>query len=281
MKFKLYREYGALNSKPVFDAVEQGLKTLGHEISNDNDAIPVIWSVLWSGRMTNNQTIYNQCRASGKPILIIEVGNLKRNITWRVCLNHINGLGEFGNDSDTDLDRPRKLGLHLAPAQEKRRGEILIACQHEQSLQWEGMPTMRVWCENIINTIKQQTSRRIVVRPHPRSLFSLNLPNVVCERPQKVQNTYDDFDIFYNYHCVINYNSGPAVRAAIEGVPVICDQSSLASELSSNLSQIDNVYLPDRENWFIKLCHTEWTLDEIKQGIPFQRVLPEISKKTI
>ena len=29
MRFKLYREYGALNSPPVFDAVEQGLKQLG------------------------------------------------------------------------------------------------------------------------------------------------------------------------------------------------------------------------------------------------------------
>ena len=280
MKFKLYREYGALNSKPIFDAVEQGLTFLGCEISNDLDAIPVIWSVLWSGRMSSNRKIYEHCRDTGKPILIIEVGNLKRNITWRVCLNHINGQGEFGNNTNMDLLRPRKLGIHLSPVQENRRGEILIACQHEQSLQWEGMPTMKVWCETIIEKIKQQTNRRIIVRPHPRSLFSLHLPNVICERPQKVKNTYDDFDIFYNYHCVINYNSGPAVQAAIAGVPVICDQSSLAGELSANLSQIENVQLPDRENWFLKLCHTEWTVDEIKQGIPFQRLLPEISKKS-
>lgn len=279
MRFRLYREYGALNSKPIFDAFEQGVRALGHEISNSPDAIPVIWSVLWAGRMANNKKIYDQCKANGTPIVIIEVGNLKRNVTWRICLDHINGLGEFGNSIELDLNRPKKLGVVLSPIQEKRRGEILIACQHEQSLQWEGMPTMKQWCESVIEKIKSQTNKRIVVRPHPRSLFSLHLPNVLCERPQKLPNTYDDFDIFYNYHCVINYNSGPAVQAAILGVPVVCDQSSLAGELSSSLDQIENPQLPDREEWFLKLCHTEWTVDEICQGLPLQRLLPEISKK--
>jgi hypothetical protein len=110
-------------------------------------------------------------------------------------------------------------------------------------------------------------------------LFSVVGPNVIVERPKRIPNTYDDFDIFYNYHCVINYNSGPAVHAAINGVPIICDSSSLASPVSSSLDQIENLQLPDREEWFLKLCHTEWTVEEIKQGLPLQRLIPEISKK--
>jgi hypothetical protein len=34
--------------------------------------------------------------------------------------------------------------------------------------------------------------------------------------------------------------------------------------------------LPDREDWFLKLCHTEWTVSEIAQGIPMQRLMPLI-----
>ena len=46
MRFRLYREYGAQNSRPVFDALEEGLKALGHEIVSNSEDIPVIWSVL-------------------------------------------------------------------------------------------------------------------------------------------------------------------------------------------------------------------------------------------
>jgi hypothetical protein len=279
MRFKLYREHGALNSVPVFNAFEQGLRTLGHTIVEKDEDVAVIWSVLWHGRMIANQQIYEHCLQKNKPIIIIEVGNLKRNITWRIGLNHINRLGNFGNNDQLDLARPKKLGVDLKPTQLTRRGEIFLATQHERSLQWQGMPTMRAWTENIIAEIKKHTSRRIIVRPHPRSPFPVKIPGVLIDTPQRVPNTYDEFNIFYNYHCVINHNSGPAVQAAIEGVPIICDLSSLAGELSEKLENIENPILPDRNEWFLKLCHTEWTIDEIAQGIPLQRLIPEILKQ--
>jgi hypothetical protein len=208
--------------------------------------------------------------------MIIEVGNLKRGETWRLSLNHINNLGSFGNDKNLDHSRPQQLGLKLQPVSDIRRGEILIATQHERSLQWAGMPTMRAWTETTVREIKKYTGRRIIVRPHPRSPFPVKIPGVVLDSPRRVPNTYDDYNIFYNYHCVVNYNSGPAVQAAIQGVPVICDSSSLAGELSSKLENIENAVLPDRSDWFLKLCHTEWTVDEISQGIPLQRLIPNI-----
>lgn len=272
MRFKLYREYGALNSPPVFSALEEGLISQGHSIVNENEDIAVIWSVLWAGRMRPNKAIYEKCKESGKAILIIEVGNLKRGVTWRLSLNNINNLGLFGNDKNLDHDRPHKLGIQLKPTPSKRRGEILIACQHQESLQWEGMPLMKDWVADLIHKIKSYTHRRIIVRYHPRSSFPFNMSGIIVERPRQIQGTYDDFDIFYNYHCVINHNSGPAIQAALNGIPILCDNSSLASSLSIKLSEIDKPYLNDRTEWLVKLSHTEWTLDEIKQGIPISRL---------
>jgi hypothetical protein len=272
MRFRLYREYGALNSPPVFDAIEHGLRQQGHEIVTDNEDVAVIWSVLWSGRMRQNKLIYDKCQQTGTPILIIEVGNLKRGETWRISLDHINNLGKFGNDINLDPSRPEKLGVKLQPILTARRGEILIACQHQESLQWQGMPAMKDWVADTIEKIKQHTHRRIRVRYHPRSSFPFKQSGVEVERPILVPNTYDSFDIFYNYHCVINHNSGPAVQAAMHGVPVLCDPSSLAADLSIKWSELDNPYVPDRSEWFIKLCHTEWTVDEIHQGTPISRL---------
>jgi hypothetical protein len=253
--------------------------SLGHEIVTDHEDVSVIWSVLWAGKMTSNQKIYQQCIQNKKPILIIEVGNLNRGHSWRLSLNHINGQGIFANTDNLDLDRPKILEVNLKPVVHQRRPHILIAAQHERSLQWQGMPSMRQWCESIIEQIQSKTSRKIVVRPHPRSPFSLQIPNVTVEHPQKIINTYDDFNISYNYHCVVNHNSGPAVQAAINGIPVLCDSSSLAGELSTNWENLENPSLPDREEWFLKLCHTEWTVPEIEQGIPLQRLLPEIQRQ--
>jgi len=272
MRFRLYREHGALNSVPVFNAFEQGLKSLGHEIVNSNEDVAVIWSVLWQGRMAGNQPIYQKCRAEGKPIVIIEVGNLIRNVTWRISLNHINSLGEFGNNQNLDLARPEKLGIVLKDLANSRRDEILIACQHQASLQWQGQVPMAKWAQDMVYKIRQFSQRKIVIRPHPRSPFYLDVPGASIERPNKLPGSYDNFDINYNYHCVVNYNSGPAVQAAINGIPVVCDTSSLAYPVSEKLENIENPILPDRNEWFLKLCHTEWTVSEIAQGLPIHRL---------
>ena len=270
MRFRLYREYGALNSRPVFDAFEQGLKTLGHTVVAADEDVSVIWSILWSGRMLPNRKIYHEAIKNNKPIIIIEVGNLLRNNTWRVGLNHINGLGIFGNDVNLDNSRPTKLGIQLQPERSTRRKEILIAAQHQQSLQWEDQKPMAEWVHLTVNQIKQYSDRPIVVRSHPRS--RLIVPGINVEVPQMIPNTYDSFDFDHSYHCVINHNSGPTVQAAVQGIPVICDQSGLAYPVSSTFNQIESIALPNREEWFLKLCHTEWTVSEIAQGIPLKRL---------
>ena len=55
MKFRLWKEYGAKNSTPVFKAFENSLVKNGHTVST-SDSIKdsdyhVIWSVLFNGRM--------------------------------------------------------------------------------------------------------------------------------------------------------------------------------------------------------------------------------------
>jgi hypothetical protein len=60
---------------------------------------------------------------------------------------------------------------------------------------------------------------------------------------------------------------------------MICDQSSLAFPMSEKWENLENPQLPDREEWFLKLCHTEWTVDEIIQGIPLKRLENHLEEK--
>jgi len=282
MKFKIFREHGALNSPEVFDAFEKGLIAAGHQVVKDGEDVGVIWSVLWNGRMAPNQQIYERYRKYNIPVIIIEVGNLKRNKTWRICLNHINGLGVFGNDTDLDTDRPNKLGIKLKPLNTNRKQSILIATQHNKSLQWVGMPSMDIWLTRLIDGIRERTDMPIYIRPHPRSPMpgiEHEFKNVYRQTPQKINGTYDDFDIGYDYHVVINHNSGVPIHAAIAGTPVICDESSLAYPVSDNIENILNPTLPERDDWLIRLTHTEWTLGEISKGIPIKRLESLIKKQ--
>lgn len=277
MKFRLYTENGSLNSKPVFEAASQGLKKLGYSLVDQNEDISVIWSVLWNGRMSANKQIYEKSLREKRPILILEVGNLIRNHTWRVSLNNVNALGFFGNDTDLDINRPSTLKLSIKPINEQRKEHILIACQHERSLQWQGNPSTAIWINDTVNQLRKYTDRPIVIRPHPRArIDTIKLDNVRTEKPIKILNSYDDFDINYNCHTVLNHNSGPSIQAIINGTPTVCDQTSLAYPLSTKIENIETPMIPDRHDWFVKLCHTEWTIDEIKNGIPLKRVLQNI-----
>lgn len=281
--FKLYQEFGALNSPSIFDALRRGILSTGNNVVDRDEDVSVIWSVLWNGRMIGNRDVYLNAIRERKPILIIEVGNLIRGQTWRLSLNNVNRLGYFGNGQDLDQSRPNKLNLKLIEDNKHRNSEILIAGQHEVSLQWEGQPSTNQWLSNTVNELRKYTTRPIKFRPHPRARYNRNIqiPGVTVEIPRKILNSYDDFDIKYNYHCVINHNSGPAVHAAINGTPVISDSSSLAYPVSGKIQDIEEISLPDRTSWFVELCHTEWTVDEIIKGIPILRLLPEIERQLV
>lgn len=279
IKFKLFRVYGALNSVPVFDAFEQGVKKIGHEVVEKREDVVVIWSVLWQGRMIGNRRVYLDARLQNKPVVVIEVGTLLRNHTWKISVNHVNRKGFFGNKENLDSARASKLGLLLQPYNEHRRKEILIATQRQESLQWQDQPAVEDWVNDLVTKIKTFTDRPVAVRPHPRYMFKKPVTGVRVERPRHVADTYDEFDIKYDYHCVINFNSGPSIQAAVKGTPIICDTSSLAAPLSNTIENIENLNFPERKDWFLELCHTEWTVDEISQGIPLERILPAIIKQ--
>lgn len=279
MKVKLYKEYGALNSGPVFAALEQGFKRLGCTMVDNAADIDVIWSVLWQGRMRANKNVYDLAKSQGRPVLIIEVGNFFRGRTWRLSFDNINGLGSFANHKNLDFDRAKKLGISLRPEATNRKKEILIIGQHHNSLQWSNKNSMAEWATRTVEQIREHTDRPIILRPHPRNPFSINIPGIKLEHPKQIPGTYDDFNFDPFYHCVINFNSGPAVRAGIEGVPVITDTSSLAYPISSSLASIENPQLSDRQEWFLKLCHTEWTIPELQQGVPQQRLIEFLAEK--
>lgn len=281
MKLSIFPQYGALNSRPIFDAFATGARKYGHEVvENDQTAdMFVIWSVLWSGRMKNNQNLWNLAKKTGKKIIVLEVGGLHRGQTWRVGLNHINNLGTFYHSEIFDRSRPQKLGIFLKSRQTTGKN-ILICGQHHMSEQWSRRPPPETWLRQTVNTIKKYSDRPIVFRPHPRDTVwvkNIGKLDINVSMPNKVLGTYDDFNHatdFKDAWCVVNPCSNTGIQAAIAGIPIFTDSDSLAYEVSNkNFDKLDNPDLPDRAEWLVKLSHTEWTIQELLEGFPQSQIL--------
>lgn len=278
MKLAYFPNQCALNARPVMDAFLTSCEAAGAAVVTNSmsaDAA-VIWSQLWAGRMRDNRGVWDHYRSQGKPIIVLEVGALKRNVTWRVMLNGKHCPLQSQNNSH----RADSLGLSARPW--RLGGEhILIALQRNDSNLWQGMAPTSQWVQQTVAALQSVTDKKIVVRSHPRQ--PIRLPGIQVQQPVSIPGTYDDFDFVQsleNVYAVVNHNSSSAVQAILNGIPAVVSTTSIAAPVAAtDLSCINNLIRPDRQQWINDLAWSEWTVEEIAQGIPLQ--LLNISKTSI
>ena len=288
MKIEIWPQHGPLNSKPIFDAFIKSLQNAGEQLyinkRADNADVAVIWSVLWRGRMEQYKKIWDRYRSQGKPVIVLEVGGLRRNKSFKIGINGINRDADFANQ-DYDDKRWPIFEHELRPW--NPTGELIVICgQHDTSEQWKGLPRMSDWIRQQINEIRKYTSRPILVRPHPRNQIDFDetkFNNVKIRLPKRDFRTYDDTDFkatLGRTWAVINHSSNPAMEAVIRGIPVFVSESSLCHEVGNNhLYDINKPAMPNRMNWANKLAYTEWFEDEIEQGIPWDRIKKRLEER--
>lgn len=278
MRVAYFPNFCAQNSGPVLQAMLTSLRQAGHQtIENSYDCdMAIIWSVLWSGRMSGNQEVWTRYRDAGRRVIVADVGALYRGETWKIALDSITSTGYYGHTENLDWDRPRRLGISLA-INLNRNPRIVIAAQHARSLQVDDLPSIEEWITEQVRRLRTVTDRPIVVRPHPRSRLKadqlVHLPSdVVIEQPERVPNTYDSYNLAFDCHALVNYNSGPGIQAALAGTRPLVHVSSLAYPVGIELDDIERAYDVDRDQWLVEICHTEYTVKEIEQGLWIKRL---------
>ena len=279
MRVSLFTEYGALNSAPIFSAFAEGCDE--EIVYNDMDAdVAVIWSVLFAGRMAGNKKVWDHFKKRDRPIIVLEVGALKRNETWKVGIGGINNHANFGNRENFIQGRWDKFGIELKPYIEDGQF-ITIPTQRADSHQWSGMPATSVWLGNAIENIRKFSKRDIVIRPHPRdgltdyNQISRDNAGVYFDIPERtgVGDAVNFDDILSRSWLVVNHSSGPGIQAAFNGTHIFTGTASMAYPLSvRSWDNIENPPRVDRARWVKELAHTEWWVDEIAEGIPWKRL---------
>lgn len=261
------------NAKEVYPQLLEAIGATDTVVENSMDAdAALIWSVLWYGKMSANKRIWDHYRAQNKPVIVIEVGGLIRNTTWKLGINGINRDAEFALEEYMPDDRVKKLGIILQPW--RQEGEYVLVCgQHGHSEQWRNMPDMDTYYRNTISEIRRVTDKPIVVRSHPRYRESLHWScdmqwykdqGVTWNIPKHVQQTYDSFDLEHmlkHTHFTVSHSSNAGITSIIHGVPAVVSESSLAWDVSTKMDSW--LSKPERRNWLNKLCYIEWYADEI------------------
>ena len=287
MKINVFKKFGPLNSAPVFDAFIKSLQASGEKVlinASEKCDVAVIWSVLWQGRMRNYKPVWDQYNKMGKPIICLEVGGIKRNVTWKIGINGVNREADFANQS-VDEDRWQKFNIKLKPWQQT--GDNIIICgQQGASHQWRNNPSMIAYFNQQIAEIRKHTNKPIILRPHPRNHVSIDCSkfnDVKIVGPKRDNKTYDDTnlqDIFDSAWALVNYSSNPAMQSVFNGIPVFVSPASLCYDVGNNkLANINNPVMPDRQQWANKLSYTEWWIDEIAKGLPWNRIKKRLEQK--
>ena len=263
MKLEIWTEHGPQNSKPIFNAFIKSLEDAGETIvlnRSVNADVVVIWSVLWRGRMERYKHIWDDYRKLGKPVIVIEVGGLRRNESFKIGINGINRKADFANQEFDDKRWP--LFKHNFKPWNPT-GDIIVICgQHDASEQWKGLPRMGRWIQQQIKEIRQYTTRPILVRPHPRNNIDFqesNFDNVKVRHPKRDFRTYDDTDFKATLErtwAVVNHDVG-----------------------NIHLRDINTPAMPNRHTWAHKLAYTEWFEHEIEQGLPWKRIKKRLEEK--
>jgi len=187
--------------------------------------------------------------------------------------------GEYCNSQPT-LNRWEKiskdLNLSLKPWSTNKE-TILICCQRDGGWSMDGQQLMP-WLVKTIMEIKKYSDRKIVVRFHPGDRRSSNHKSSLLK--YKLQNVFvtDNASIFTDFeiaHVVVNYNSSPAVAAAIEGIPVFVldpERSQAKDIANTDISKIENPILYDRNMWIQKLAQMHWTSNELIDGTAWRHL---------
>ena len=262
------------NSKLVYPQLTEAISNTDTLVaSNMNADAALIWSVLWFGQMGKNKQIWDHYRSQGKPVIVIEVGGLIRNETWKLGINGINRNADFALDVGVNPDRVKKLGVELQPWVIDDKPYILICGQHAHSQQWVDMPDMETYFRETVTQVREYSDKPIVLRSHPRFRENLHFPvkdvewfkqqNCEWNIAKQVQQTYDSFDLenqLKETHFTVSYSSNAGINSVIQGIPSVVSEHSLAYGVSSTFSDLR---YPDREDWLVDMCNIEWFADEI------------------
>jgi hypothetical protein len=200
-------------------------------------------------------------RKRGLDVIVLETGYINRgdgeSNHYAAGYNGLNGRADFRN-ADSPGDRAEKLKVVLQPW--RQGGEHILLCGQ---VPWDASVdhiSFNAWLSMKREAIGRVTGRPVRFRPHPQ----IAKPDMSLE---------EDLEDCWT---VVTFNSNTGVDAVLRGVPVFADDAgSMAYPVANkDISQIENPQTPERTQWLSNLAYTQWTPEEMRQGLAWAHLSP-------
>lgn len=237
----------------LFNRIADSIKGLGGKVIRDefdaivnlpDDVIPII------GGSPELRPSFTEWRERGRPFITWDRGYARRtHATWmprgenggyyRWTLS----AWQMKEIRDVPDDRWRSLKIEIAPWRESGKHIVLAA----PSPTYEKVHGIQGWVAETRKALSEITERRIIVRDKESS-----------------RSLQEDLK---GAHCLITHGSIAAVEAVMLGCPVIVHQDSAAAMVGqTDLGQIENLVMPDRQPWLNSLAYSQYSERELVDG---------------
>jgi len=204
---------------------------------------------------------HHRCRS----LIVIESGFTLRGQYWAIGSGGIHGNADFRADNAPD-DRWGAMDVDTLPWQRREDGPVIVCGQLPRDTNVQDTDHIR-WCRD---TVDYYLSKDIPVlfRPHPR-IKDASVYGV----PEELHDRGKIWRSLETARCVVIWNSTTGVDALINGVPVIaCGHGAMAAPMSSSELDLDKLRYPSRQQFFASLGYSQWTLEEMREGLPWRHL---------
>jgi len=286
-KWKPYLESASKGFKGLIDykCEYKNIKNSLHkEVDNVDLCIVVAWYVNDAGR-----ELWKTLREMKKPVIFLSDGlffyNKKgsRTMDQYPFATFINGpqsapWGDKHYRTDLPNDRVKLFLPEIKLRSWRKKGDAIVIA-HQAGGTHDGNSKQEAYDEILKKA--SITGRPIIYRLHPNSTSKTKnyirnkikgYPNVKIEKASVKRDTMK----LRNTHCLITYGGKSAAKAIIEGVPAITYDITIAEMVAErNLNNINKPKMCDRKPWVNWLSYNHWTLNEMRNGLPWKFFMDE------
>jgi len=237
-----------------------------------SDVAVVFGVAKWAYKYSKHRAkIINEQQEKGFKTVVLETGYVKRGAGeynyYAAGFNGLNRAADFKNQG-MPSDRWEKLDMSLLPWlwESYRTGTDIILCgqvPHDANVQ---NIRFQDFLEVSLREIRKYSDRKIIFRPHPM----MRLPPIEDTEYSTGPLAFD----LNRAHALVVYNSNISVDAVIAGVPVFAgNDNTMAWDMcNKDIRFLENPEYPDRHQWAWDLAYSQWTPDEMREGLTWRHL---------
>jgi hypothetical protein len=251
---------------PMLNAFAEGMKrhSVDLELVSFPDHSQCDVAVCWNHR---NHRLFKQQQHAGGHYLILEHGFIGDRIRWTsIGFDGLNGRADFVV-KDMPHGRFRKHFKNLMKPWKKEGRYILVNAQCQGDASVKPYIDFRKWVKKTVLACHERfPGKEVVFRPHPVEVERACDYDVQGATTSRGKTLAEDMA---GAHAVVTFNSNSGVDAVMAGVPVFAfDEGSMAWPMAAHGFNEARVW-PSRIQWAADLSFKQWTVDELKRGVPW------------